>query len=73
MTDDPMTSDYMKRALELADAVAGTTSPNPHVGCVIVRDGRIVGEGTTQPHPGAHAEVMALRVAGDAARGAVPT
>ena len=41
-----------------------------NVGCVIVRDGRIVGEGATQPVGGAHAEVMALRQAGDAARGA---
>lgn len=60
----------MLRALELADAVLGSTSPNPSVGCVIVRDGRIVGEGATQPVGGAHAEAMALRQAGDAARGA---
>ena len=60
----------MLRALELADAVLGSTSPNPSVGCVIVREGRIVGEGATQPAGGAHAEVMALRQAGDAARGA---
>jgi len=60
----------MLRALELADAVVGSTSPNPSVGCVIVRDGRIVGEGATQPVGGAHAEVMALRAAGAAARGA---
>jgi diaminohydroxyphosphoribosylaminopyrimidine deaminase/5-amino-6-(5-phosphoribosylamino)uracil reductase len=60
----------MLRALELADSVAGTTSPNPSVGCVIVRDGTIAGEGATQPIGGAHAEVIALRDAGDAARGA---
>jgi diaminohydroxyphosphoribosylaminopyrimidine deaminase/5-amino-6-(5-phosphoribosylamino)uracil reductase len=60
----------MLRALELADAALGSTSPNPSVGCVIVRDGRIVGEGATQPVGGAHAELMALRQAGDAARGA---
>jgi diaminohydroxyphosphoribosylaminopyrimidine deaminase/5-amino-6-(5-phosphoribosylamino)uracil reductase len=65
-----MTSDFMRRALELAESVLGSTSPNPNVGCAIVRDGRIVGEGATQPSGGAHAEAMALREAGDAARGA---
>src|SRR5205823_5871769 len=65
-----MTSDYMRRALELADAVAGPTSPNPNVGCVIVRDGVIAGEGATQPAGGAHAEVVALAAAGARARGA---
>jgi diaminohydroxyphosphoribosylaminopyrimidine deaminase/5-amino-6-(5-phosphoribosylamino)uracil reductase len=65
-----MTSEHMRRALALADSVMGTTSPNPAVGCVLVRDGAVVGEGATQPPPGAHAEVVALRAAGDAARGA---
>jgi len=61
----------MRRALELADGVLGSTSPNPAVGCVLVHDGRIVGEGATQPPGQAHAEVVALRAGGDAARGAV--
>ncbi|MBI5284860.1 MAG: bifunctional diaminohydroxyphosphoribosylaminopyrimidine deaminase/5-amino-6-(5-phosphoribosylamino)uracil reductase RibD [Chloroflexi bacterium] len=61
----------MRRALALADGVLGSTSPNPAVGCVIVHEGRIVGEGATQPPGQAHAEVMALRAAGAAARGAV--
>lgn len=65
-----MTSEHMRRALELADAVAGTTSPNPNVGCVLVRDGSIAGEGATQPSGGPHAEVVALAAAGEAARGA---
>jgi diaminohydroxyphosphoribosylaminopyrimidine deaminase / 5-amino-6-(5-phosphoribosylamino)uracil reductase len=65
-----MISEHMRRAVELAESVLGTTSPNPSVGCVIVRDGRNVGEGATQPPGEAHAEVMALRRAGDAARGA---
>jgi diaminohydroxyphosphoribosylaminopyrimidine deaminase/5-amino-6-(5-phosphoribosylamino)uracil reductase len=65
-----MTSDYMRRALALAASVLGSTSPNPAVGCVLVRDGVVVGEGATQPPGAAHAEVMALRAAGDRARGA---
>jgi diaminohydroxyphosphoribosylaminopyrimidine deaminase/5-amino-6-(5-phosphoribosylamino)uracil reductase len=60
----------MGRALDLAASVYGTTSPNPAVGAVLVRDGRIVGEGATKPPPGPHAEVLALRAAGAAARGA---
>ena len=48
----------------------GRTAPNPNVGCVIVRDGRVVGRGWTQPGGRPHAEAMALAEAGDAARGA---
>lgn len=62
--------DLMRRALELARASVGETSPNPPVGAVIVMDGRIVGEGRTQPAGQAHAEVVALRQAGELARGA---
>ena len=62
--------DYMQRALALARQALGNTSPNPAVGAVIVRDGVIVGEGHTQPAGGWHAEVMALKQAGEAARGA---
>ena len=62
--------DLMRRALELARASVGETSPNPPVGAVIVRDGRIVGEGRTQPAGQAHAEVVALRQASELARGA---
>ena len=61
---------YMRRALALAQQAEGRTSPNPMVGAVLVRDGVIVGEGHTQPAGHAHAEVMALRMAGDRARGA---
>lgn len=60
----------MRAALQESRAALGTTAPNPAVGCVIVRDGRIVGRGRTQPPPGAHAEVVALAEAGDLARGA---
>lgn len=65
-----MTSSYMRRALDLAREALGSTSPNPSVGAVIVKDGQIVGEGATQPPPGPHAEVVALQGAGERARGA---
>nr|WP_296559653.1 bifunctional diaminohydroxyphosphoribosylaminopyrimidine deaminase/5-amino-6-(5-phosphoribosylamino)uracil reductase RibD [Pigmentiphaga sp.] len=51
----------MRRALSLAESVLYTTSPNPRVGCVIVREGQVLGEGATQPVGGSHAEVRALR------------
>src|SRR2546427_13247950 len=61
----------MQRALELARR-APPTSPNPAVGAVVVsRDGSAIAEGGTEPPPGAHAEEMALRQAGAAARGAI--
>jgi diaminohydroxyphosphoribosylaminopyrimidine deaminase/5-amino-6-(5-phosphoribosylamino)uracil reductase len=63
-------TDFMQRALELARAAMGATSPNPTVGAVIVRDGEVVGEGFTQPPPGDHAEVVALKQADKSARGA---
>ncbi|MFB3092891.1 MAG: bifunctional diaminohydroxyphosphoribosylaminopyrimidine deaminase/5-amino-6-(5-phosphoribosylamino)uracil reductase RibD [Dehalococcoidia bacterium] len=64
------TSDFMQRALELARGALGATSPNPSVGAVVVKDGEIVGEGYSQPPPGDHAEVVALRHTGESARGA---
>ncbi len=57
---------YMSRALELARRGVGTTTPNPSVGCVLVRDDRIIGEGYTQPGGVPHGEVEALGAAGDA-------
>ena len=63
-------SEFMRVALQESQAALGHTSPNPAVGAVIVRDGRIVGRGRTQPVGEAHAEVMALAEAGEAARGA---
>jgi diaminohydroxyphosphoribosylaminopyrimidine deaminase/5-amino-6-(5-phosphoribosylamino)uracil reductase len=60
----------MRHAGELARTVAGRTSPNPPVAALILdRDGRIVGQGATQPHGREHAEVMALLAAGELARG----
>ena len=61
---------HMARALQLATRGLFTTSPNPRVGCVIVRDGIVVGEGWHERAGTPHAEVHALKQAGDAARGA---
>jgi len=60
----------MERALALARQGVGLASPNPHVGCVIVRDGQIVGEGFHQYERRDHAEIVALKSAGEKARGA---
>lgn len=60
----------MRRALELAARGRGAVEPNPMVGAVVVRDGTVVGEGWHQRYGGPHAEVHALRAAGEAARGA---
>ena len=66
------TADYefMARALQLAEKGLYTTDPNPRVGCVIVNNGQIVGEGWHQRAGEAHAEIHALNVAGDQAQGA---
>lgn len=60
----------MARALQLAERGLWTTSPNPRVGCVLVRDGEIVGEGWHEKAGEPHAEIHALRAAGEQARGA---
>ncbi|WP_324781245.1 bifunctional diaminohydroxyphosphoribosylaminopyrimidine deaminase/5-amino-6-(5-phosphoribosylamino)uracil reductase RibD [Thiobacillus sedimenti] len=60
----------MARALQLAARGLYTTTPNPRVGCVIVRDGAVVGEGWHERAGAPHAEVHALKAAGVAARGA---
>jgi diaminohydroxyphosphoribosylaminopyrimidine deaminase/5-amino-6-(5-phosphoribosylamino)uracil reductase len=61
---------YMARAIQLARRGLYTTDPNPRVGCVLVKDGEIVGEGWHVRAGGPHAEVHALRAAGERARGA---
>jgi diaminohydroxyphosphoribosylaminopyrimidine deaminase / 5-amino-6-(5-phosphoribosylamino)uracil reductase len=60
---------YMNRALDLARNSVGLASPNPPVGCVVVRDGVVVGEGWHEYAAVDHAEVRALRMAGDRAAG----
>jgi diaminohydroxyphosphoribosylaminopyrimidine deaminase/5-amino-6-(5-phosphoribosylamino)uracil reductase len=60
----------MRRAIELARAQHGRTADNPAVGCVIVKDGRVVGEAATAEGGRPHAEELALRQAGEAASGA---
>ena len=60
----------MRRAVELAESVRGTTSPNPWVGCVVVATDGTAFEGATRPPGGLHAEAVALAAAGDRARGA---
>jgi diaminohydroxyphosphoribosylaminopyrimidine deaminase / 5-amino-6-(5-phosphoribosylamino)uracil reductase len=62
--------DYINRALELAERGRGSVEPNPLVGAVLVRDGKIVGEGWHEKFGQAHAEVNAINRAGEAARGA---
>jgi diaminohydroxyphosphoribosylaminopyrimidine deaminase/5-amino-6-(5-phosphoribosylamino)uracil reductase len=63
-------ADYMQRALELAANAIFDTDPNPAVGCVVVSDGEVVGEGWTAPPGGPHAEIVALAAAGARAAGA---
>ncbi len=70
LPEKPIDPHYMQRCLELAQRAIGRTAPNPMVGCVIVKHGEIIGEGF---HPKAgepHAEIFALRAAGEKAQGA---
>lgn len=59
----------MAAALSLAERGVGRTGQNPSIGCIIVKDGRVIGRGWTQPGGRPHAEAMALAQAGEAARG----
>ncbi|RPG29221.1 MAG: bifunctional diaminohydroxyphosphoribosylaminopyrimidine deaminase/5-amino-6-(5-phosphoribosylamino)uracil reductase RibD [Muricauda sp. TMED12] len=56
---------YILRCIELAKKGLGTTAPNPMVGCVIVHDNKIIGEGFTSPYGGPHAEVNAINAVKD--------
>ena len=66
LSDEP----YMRQALALAEKGRGTTSPNPMVGAIVVKDGGVVGSGFHERAGGPHAEVVALDAAGDATKGA---
>jgi diaminohydroxyphosphoribosylaminopyrimidine deaminase/5-amino-6-(5-phosphoribosylamino)uracil reductase len=61
---------WMRRAIELAERGRGYVEPNPLVGAVLVKDGQVVGEGWHEKFGAAHAEVNAIRAAGEQARGA---
>lgn len=67
MTDD---SDFMARAIRLAEKGLYTTDPNPRVGCIIVKDNHVVGQGYHLTAGEGHAEAIAIAQAGDAAQGA---
>lgn len=67
---NPKNSRFLAAALALAGRGRARTVPNPNVGCVLVRAGRVVGRGWTQPGGRPHAEAEALAQAGEAARGA---
>jgi len=64
--DAQLDTRMMARALQLARRGQYSAMPNPHVGCVLVREGRVIGEGFSRPAGGNHAEIEALRSAGDA-------
>lgn len=66
----PNDAQWMAAAVALSSRTRGRTAPNPNVGCVLVRDDRVVGRGWTQPGGRPHAEAMALAQAGADARGA---
>ncbi len=66
MTDE----EFMRRAIGLARTQVGLTGENPAVGCILVREGVVVGQGATGAGGRPHAEEVALRLAGEAARGA---
>src|SRR4030043_2232988 len=61
---------WMRRVLRLAEKGRGRTSPNPMVGAVVVKEGRVIGEGYHVKAGGDHAEIIALRQAGEETRGA---
>jgi diaminohydroxyphosphoribosylaminopyrimidine deaminase/5-amino-6-(5-phosphoribosylamino)uracil reductase len=68
-SNDERDAEYMRRALVLAQQGWGQTAPNPMVGAVVVRDGVVVGEGCHARYGDAHAEIVALKAAGDRAQG----
>jgi diaminohydroxyphosphoribosylaminopyrimidine deaminase/5-amino-6-(5-phosphoribosylamino)uracil reductase len=70
VSDDARDAEHMRRALALAQQGWGQTAPNPMVGAVVVRDGVVVGEGFHARYGEPHAEIVALKAAGERSRGA---
>ena len=70
MSVDSHDLERLRRAISLASKGCFAVEPNPPVGCVLVKDGKVVGEGWHTAYGGPHAEVEALRKAGEDARGA---
>ena len=70
MQRGPVDTDWMAVAIALSRRGRPASAPNPNVGCLIVKDGKVVARGWTQPGGRPHAEAVALTAAGDAARGA---
>ncbi len=70
MQRGPADADWMAVAIALSRRGRPASAPNPNVGCLIVRQGKVIARGWTQPGGRPHAEAMALAAAGDAARGA---
>ena len=68
--DKTVDEKFMARAIELAFRGLGGVNPNPLVGAVVVKDGKIIGEGWHKKYGGPHAEVWALNEAGEEAKGA---
>ena len=68
--EPPIEEKWMRRALELAEKARGRTAPNPIVGAVVVQEGRVIGEGFHEQAGAPHAEIHALRLAGNSAKGA---
>jgi diaminohydroxyphosphoribosylaminopyrimidine deaminase / 5-amino-6-(5-phosphoribosylamino)uracil reductase len=62
--------EWIDKAIKIAETGRGKTSPNPFVGCVIVKNGKLIGEGVTQKCGSDHAEIQALKKAGSDSRGA---
>src|SRR5258708_5769805 len=63
-------AEFMRKAIELAMRGRGLVEPNPMVGCVIVKDGRVIGQGWHQKFGGPHAEINALAACAESPAGA---
>ena len=71
MAIDDLDIQMMRRALRFAMNGRGQVEPNPMVGCVLVKEGRVIGEGFHAKYGGPHAEPVALATVAESARGAI--